>query len=173
MFNRRAVSFTLLVLISCAPLLGCGEGSEGGERAAAPASSNQAAGAPAASPAAPNANAPKATEKQMARAPANYEGNLDAANCEGIVGWAWDRNQPNTPLRVDIYDGETKLDTVTASSLRQDLVAARKGNGAHGFVLPTPARLKDGKPHSIWLGFSGTDFQLNKANPLQVTCPAG
>lgn len=108
----------------------------------------------------------------MPRAPANYEGNLDAVSCEAIVGWAWDRNQPNTPIRLDIYDGETKIDTITASSLRQDLIAAGKGNGAHGFVHPTPARLKDGKPHSIWLAISGTEFQLNKANPTRVTCPA-
>jgi hypothetical protein len=185
MFNGRAAHFTLLVLISifCLSLAGCGDGSDTDDGAATPtpaatASSQSGGTQPGASPAASNAAAPKAgagseLKPELTRAPANYEGNLDAANCQGIVGWAWDKNQPNAPLRLDIYDLETKVDTVTASAVRDDLVTAHKGNGAHGFTIPTPARLKDGKPHYIWLAFTGTNFHLNKGGPITVTCPAG
>lgn len=179
MFNRRAVYFTLLVLICCVLLLGCEDAGDedtgGAAPTSSPAATNQSGGTTTASPAAANTGASKgaASDKQLVPMPANYEGNLDAANCEGIVGWAWDRNQPNTPLRLDVYDGETKIETVTASSVRQDLVKAGKGNGGHGFVLLTPARLRDGKPHSIWLAISGTDFYINKPNPIKLTCPAG
>ncbi|HEX8501925.1 MAG TPA: hypothetical protein VF659_15185 [Pyrinomonadaceae bacterium] len=179
MFNRRAVNFTLLVLIFCVSLAGCGDPDKD-DVAATPTpsspSSNQAGGTPpgAATPASSNAGAPKtaSTDTQLVPMPGNYEGNLDAANCEGIIGWAWDRNQPNTPLRLDVYDGETKIETVTASSVRDDLVKVGKGNGGHGFVLLTPARLRDGKPHSIWLALSGTNFYINKPNPIRLTCPA-
>ncbi len=184
MFSRRAVYLTLLALIYCVSLLGCGDGGDEDNRGAAPGSSpaatNQSGGTTTASPATGNtgsantgASKGAASDNQLVPMPANYEGNLDAANCEGIIGWAWDRNQPNTPLRLDVYDGETKIETVTASSVRQDLVKVGKGNGGHGFVLLTPARLRDGKPHSIWLAISGTNFYINKPNPIKLTCPAG
>ncbi len=42
----------------------------------------------------------------------NYQGNLDAARCDLIGGWAWDANQPNTPINVDIYNGPTYVKNV-------------------------------------------------------------
>ena len=178
MFKRRFVTLTLIVLISSLSLAACGDPDADDEAAATPtptaASSNTGGAQTGASPAASTAGTPKTAgaDKQLMPMPPNYEGNLDAANCEGIVGWAWDKNQPNTPLRLDVYDGETKIETVTASSVRQDLVKVGKGNGGHGFVLMTPARLRDGKPHSLWLAISGTDFYVNKPNPIKLTCPA-
>jgi hypothetical protein len=68
-----------------------------------------------------------------------YEGWIDATDCDSIRGWAWDKNQPNTPINVDIYNGSTKLTTVAANIFRQDLVNAGKGNGYHGFSYATPS----------------------------------
>lgn len=82
------------------------------------------------------------------------------------------RAQSDAPLRPDIYGGETKIETVTVSTPRQDAVTAPKGDGAHGFFISTPVRPRDDQPHSIRHGFSGTDFHLNKSNQPQVTCPA-
>ena len=76
-------------------------------------------------------------------------GSLDRVGCERIEGWAWDRQEPDTPIAVEIYDGETLVVTVTADRPRQDLVKARKGNGRHGFVIKTPPSLRDGKSHEI------------------------
>jgi hypothetical protein len=61
------------------------------------------------------------------------EGSLDVANDQQIAGWAWDSSRPNAPIPVEIFDGTTPLAIVTADLLREDLVAAQKGNGAHGF----------------------------------------
>jgi hypothetical protein len=65
------------------------------------------------------------------------------------------------PLRVDIYNGEKVVATVVADKFRDDLYAANKGNGRHGFSLPLPDVFKDGQPHSVSVKVSGTDYSLN------------
>lgn len=157
MVGRRAVCAIILSLTLALLLAGCGSGSDMGNGAV---TSNSA---PANSAAKDSANR---------QAASNFEGNVEAANCESVVGWVWDRTRPNAPLQVDIYDGETKLATLAAEAPRQDLSKAGIGNGSHGFLYPIPASLRDGKPHSIWVGVSGTDFSINKETPKKVTCPA-
>ena len=74
----------------------------------------------------------------------NYAGHHGTTNCGQIAGWAWDSTRPDTPVNVDIYDGETLIATVVADSLRNDLLKANKGNGKHAFSYRVPDRLKDG-----------------------------
>lgn len=95
-----------------------------------------------------------------------FHGNVD---CAGMFGWAWDVNQPETPINVDIYDGDTLLATVKADLFRQDLLSAGIGNGRHGFNYALPARLNDGRSHSLRVKFSGTGIDLS-ATPRAVTC---
>ena len=98
---------------------------------------------------------------------AGPEGHLDAANAEILAGWAWDPRQPDARLKIDLYDGSTKLQTVSADLLREDL-RGKKGDGKYGFTLPTPAALKDGKPHTVKACFGGTSTQLN-GSPKTLT----
>jgi hypothetical protein len=101
------------------------------------------------------------------------DGYLDGADCTQIWGWAWDRNAPNTPVNVNIYDGNTLIaSNVPANIFRQDLLNAGKGNGYHAFAINTPTSLKDGKPHSISVRFaSGTNSQNNLgSSPRLITC---
>jgi hypothetical protein len=39
---------------------------------------------------------------------------LDSAANKVIQGWAWDPQQPDTPLEVDSFDGKTLLGKATA-----------------------------------------------------------
>jgi hypothetical protein len=90
-------------------------------------------------------------------------GGLDGADGENIWGWAWDQNQPNSPIDVDIYEGDTVLTllaTVPAAQFRQDLLDVKAGDGKHGFYYPTPARLKDGQPHTIRVVTSQAKVEL-------------
>ena len=98
-------------------------------------------------------------------------GSLDSADSKLIQGWAWDPQKPDTPIEVDIYDGKTLLAKVSADKLRKDLVDNGKGNGRHGFIFPTPASLKDSRPHSIRAMISGTEFELPKS-PKKVNFPS-
>ncbi len=101
-----------------------------------------------------------------------YEGSLERAQCGGLSGWAWNGKQPDTSIGVEIFDGDILVATVPADHLRQDLVAAGKGNGYHGFAHVVPSSLKDGRPHTVWAKFAGTDLKL-KGSPQTITCGGG
>ena len=98
-----------------------------------------------------------------------YNGFHDGAGCNTISGWAWDQNDPNNPINVDIYDNVTLIATVPAIQFRQDLVSAGIGNGFHGFSFTVPASLKDGATHSIRVRFPGTATSLGNT-PRNITC---
>ena len=97
-------------------------------------------------------------------------GFLERVGCERIDGWAWDGQQPDTPIAVEIYDGATLLVTVTADRLHPDLVEARKGNGRHSFVAETPPSLKDGQTHEIHAKIAEGGIELEKS-PQALECP--
>ena len=98
-----------------------------------------------------------------------FEGHHDTANCSLITGWVYDKRRPDTPINVDINDGDVLLAAVVANAYRPDLVRAGKGNGRHGFRFLLPDGLKDGKPHSIRVKVSETNFDLT-STPLEITC---
>lgn len=99
------------------------------------------------------------------------EGVHDITNCNGIIGWAWDRNHPDNPVKVDIFVGERLLATVTAGDFRQDLLDAGIGDGRHNFMYPVPPQLKDGKPHVIRMKFAGTNVELAHTS-REIKCDA-
>lgn len=108
--------------------------------------------------------APAAKVSQAATAlanPASVEGFLDVVNADVIAGWAMDKTQPASPVTVDLYDGDALLASVPANQFRQDLLAAGKGDGYHAFSVPTPARLKDGNPHTIRVKCAGVELQTS------------
>lgn len=86
------------------------------------------------------------------QAPRGY---LDTASCEQLVGWAQDADVPDGAASIEVWaDGPPGSDaphfTATADVHRDDLCDAI-GSCAHGFAIPTPANLRDGKPHMIWI----------------------
>ncbi len=101
--------------------------------------------------------------------PPAYGGFHDTVGCYGVTGWAWDANQPNTPITVDIYDGSTLLGTVSANQFRQDLLNAGIGNGYHGFGFSLPASVRDGALHSINIRYGGTTTSLGNS-PRSIEC---
>jgi hypothetical protein len=101
------------------------------------------------------------------------DGYLDGADCNQIWGWAWDRNNPNIPINVNIYDGADLIAAnVPANVFRQDLLNAGKGNGFHAFVINTPVNLNDGRTHSISVKFASTINNGNNlsSSPRPITC---
>jgi membrane protein involved in D-alanine export len=117
----------------------------------------------------PPGNQPQ--EKPAAGAQTKFWGNIDVANCERIDLWVWDEAQPDLPLQVEIYDGQTLLVRATADALRKDL-KSEKGNGKHGLSYRMPASIKDGKPHVISVKVAGTEFAI-PGSPKTVVCPRG
>ena len=112
---------------------------------------------------------PTKTRKTFGARTSNYRYDFGWADCDAVGGWIWDRNQPNTSVNVEIYEGETRLATVPANQFRQDLLDGGIGNGNHSFVYTVPDRLKDGRPHSIEVRASETGFKLSDS-PKSITC---
>ncbi len=100
-----------------------------------------------------------------------YEGFIDVADCNSIVGWAADRNRLNTSIEVRIYDGNSLVTTVSASDLRSDVGAYLGDNGRHGFAIPTPWQFKDGLPHTLRVKFESSTTELG-FSPKTITCSA-
>lgn len=82
------------------------------------------------------------------------KGSLDAANCDGISGWAQDPDTPDKALEVQIYlNGQLGSSAassfpLTADNHRDDLCTAIQ-SCKHGFWSSTPLSLKDGLPHEV------------------------
>ena len=100
-----------------------------------------------------------------------YQGNFDTIDCQSVAGWAWDTSQPNTPISVDIYDGQQKIGTVRADQYRQDLVNAGIGNGKHGWTFTLPPSVRNGQNHWIGARYSGLSNELN-SSPRYLNCAA-
>jgi len=100
--------------------------------------------------------------------PPSLLGRHDGQGCNAIEGWAWDGNDPNGTVNVDIYDGATLISTLACTLYRQDLADAL-GSPYHGFIFHTPASLKDGLPHTISVKFGGTNTNLSDS-PRTSSC---
>jgi len=101
----------------------------------------------------------------------NYIGFVDGADCNMLVGWVADDNRLNIPITVSVYDGTTLLLTVQANGSRPDVGAFLGDNGNHGFIIPTPAALKDGMPHTVHFKFETGATELTGGSPRMLTCP--
>ncbi len=82
------------------------------------------------------------------------DGYLDSASCDAIVGWSQDPDTKTSAVDVHVYfdglagaAGAQDL-AVAASVVRSDLCAPL-GTCNHGFSLPTPRGLMDGKAHDV------------------------
>jgi hypothetical protein len=93
---------------------------------------------------------------------------VERADCEQISGWIWDKSEPDAAMKVDLDSGKKYLLTITANQFRQDLAASGYGNGRHGFSIPTPTELKDGRSHTIYLRVAGTRRELENGHRLIV-----
>jgi hypothetical protein len=102
----------------------------------------------------------------------NYYGRHDGQGCNAIEGWAWNSNDPNGTVNVDIYDGTTLIGSVAATLYRQDL-ADVLGSPYHGFIFHTPASLRDGLPHTVTVKFGGTNTNLPMDTPRTTSCTSG
>jgi hypothetical protein len=85
-----------------------------------------------------------------------------------VAGWAWDANQPNDPVLVEVLEGEQVVATTPADQFRPDLAAAGKGNGCHQFASPIPAALRDGHAHVLRARIAGAPADLN-GSPREFT----
>ena len=99
----------------------------------------------------------------------NYTGYIDNAGCNGISGWAADKNRPSVPILVSLYDGALLLSQTLANGSRSDVGAVLGDNGLHGFSLPIPSGYANGVSHTLQLVYETSSTRLPGA-PLTFTC---
>ncbi len=102
-------------------------------------------------------------------APHNYVGFADASDCNFIAGWAADHNDLGRPVSVEVWEGATLLARGQADQLRRDVAEYLKDSGQHGFSIPTPVGLKDGKAHQVQVRIAETTTQIQNS-PKTNTC---
>ncbi|CAG5003247.1 hypothetical protein DYBT9275_03111 [Dyadobacter sp. CECT 9275] len=101
--------------------------------------------------------------------PSQYNGSFDWASCTDIKGWAWDKNNPNVALPLELVEGNTVHATTLADIYREDLQRNGAGDGRHAFSMQLPAALKDGLPHQLTIRVQGSTY-LVPGGPKTVTC---
>jgi len=109
-------------------------------------------------------------DSKMPGVTTQFEGSFDKMEAVSLGGWAWDGSQPNTPIKVEIYDGSTLLATILSDGFRDDLKVAGKGDGRHAFNYALPQNLRDGRPHTISVRYAGTKSDL-PGSPKTLTFP--
>ena len=114
---------------------------------------------------------PLAEKMPPAGPPSPIEGYLEAVNVKEVVGWAWNKDQPQVAVDVEILDGDRVITRVPAADARDDLRKNNIGDGKHGFAIPTPEHFKDGAIHSVHVRVVGEVNDL-KNSPRSFTIPS-
>jgi hypothetical protein len=81
---------------------------------------------------------------------------------KATAGWAWDPSRPDTPISVDIYDGDKLIATVLADKFAEPLLRNGIGNGKHAWGFIYPPEMHDGKEHTIRVRISGSNIDLRQ-----------
>ncbi|MCF0048415.1 T9SS type A sorting domain-containing protein, partial [Dyadobacter sp. LJ53] len=98
-----------------------------------------------------------------------YQGNFEAADCNFLKGWVWDKNNAGGAQIVELVEGSTVLATATANIYKADLKDGGYGTGYYGFSIAVPASLKNGQPRQLGIRVKGSSFNLNNS-PRTLTC---
>ncbi|HWT90154.1 MAG TPA: hypothetical protein VN179_03470, partial [Solirubrobacterales bacterium] len=77
------------------------------------------------------------------------EGRLEAVLDGRAVGWAWDPEQPDEALEVEVLVDEEPVAQGRADLERTVLADAGIGSGRYGFDIALPERLADEPAHTI------------------------
>lgn len=99
---------------------------------------------------------------------ADITGFIDTINGTRVLGWAWDRNNPQSKLSVEVCLDNEPVATVVAEEMRDHLAKAGVGDGAHGFTAQLPKKLAKEEHHRISAtvhleGYGGVTQLKNKA----------
>jgi hypothetical protein len=107
------------------------------------------------------------------------KGYLDSATCTSVAGWAQDPAVATTSISTDVYyDGPAGGSGVTGIRIAADIdrtdLCKAIGSCNHGFSMPTPRSLMDGKAHAVYAyGIDHTPGGTNGLltnSPKSITC---
>jgi hypothetical protein len=91
------------------------------------------------------------------------KGYVDRADETTVSGWAWDQDEPERRLVLQLCDGEDVVSDIVADVLRPDLASAGVGDGRYGFAIRLPPNLLTGPVHLLRVRYKETGADLNKS----------
>lgn len=83
-------------------------------------------------------------------------------------GWAVAYDDPDTPVEVEILDGEVVLGRGLAAEFREDLQAVGIGSGAVAFAIELPPEVLDKPDQVLALRLAGSDHLIVPPTPIAV-----
>jgi GT2 family glycosyltransferase/glycosyltransferase involved in cell wall biosynthesis len=89
-----------------------------------------------------------------------YLGRVESWAIGSIAGWAWDRDRPDAPVELALYDGDELIVRWSAEAFRRDLLENGVGNGRHAFAISFPESLLYHERHIFRVKVFGTDSEL-------------
>lgn len=95
------------------------------------------------------------------------EGHVETISSEEIVGWAFDRANPQTRVEVAVVLNGEVLVSDRATAMREDLALAGKGDGRHGFCIQL-RDLPDDEVQRIEVRFVETNEPLDTKQTIRV-----
>lgn len=94
---------------------------------------------------------------------------LEVVDCDAISGYAYNLNDLSLTYDVMVRSKGIPVAFGRASLFRNDLFPLLGANANKGFSFSTPAKIKNGKQHSITAEIYTTDFFLDNS-PQTLTC---
>src|SRR5207302_814544 len=88
------------------------------------------------------------------------QGYIDEASSSRITGWVWNPQQPDSPITLDLADGDTRLARVMANQYRSDLRQAGIGDGRHAFAVPLGEELLPSARNVLHLRCAETGMEV-------------
>ncbi len=83
-------------------------------------------------------------------------------------GWALAYDDPDTPVEVEILEGEVVLGKGFAAEFREDLQLAGIGSGAVAFAIELPPELTDRQQRMLSLRLADSDVVIVPPKPIEV-----
>jgi len=88
------------------------------------------------------------------------QGYIDEASSSRITGWVWNPQQPDSPITLDLADGDTRLARVMANQYRSDLRQTGIGDGRHAFAVPLGEELLPSARNVLHLRCAETGMEV-------------
>jgi len=95
-------------------------------------------------------------------------GSLDGPIYGTARGWAFDPENPDKRVAVELTVDGKHFENVVASIYRDDLEKAGMSDGAHSFSVTLPREYMDGKMHVVAARIAGTDVALS-GSPIEFS----
>jgi glycosyltransferase involved in cell wall biosynthesis len=93
-------------------------------------------------------------------------GHLDIVTRRRIAGWAWDSDEPDTPISIIVTADDEVIGRVLANRFRSDLKAGGVGNGRFSFDLRPTTILRPNRRYMICARRETTGAHLNGSHAV-------